>query len=71
MWLPDWLYKSLPLIYALCGMFSIYSADNVVGYGAGGLLVLTAFLIFKLRTGNTAKRRKHRGRNPRSAQLRH
>jgi hypothetical protein len=60
MWLPDWLYKALPFVYALGGTFAIYSADNVVGYGAGALLVLTGFLVFKLRGGYVAKTQKHR-----------
>jgi hypothetical protein len=60
MWSPDWLYKALPFIYALGGIFAIYSADNVVGYGAGALLVLTSFLVFKLRAGNVAKKQMHR-----------
>jgi hypothetical protein len=49
MWLPDWLYNALPLIYAGGGILSIYHANHPVAYGSGMLLILTAFLVFKLR----------------------
>ena len=40
MWLPDWLYKVLPLIYA------------VVGIGSGTLLVFAVYMIWNLRKDN-------------------
>ena len=49
MWLPDWLYKALPIVYALAGLLAIYHASNFIGQGSGVLLFLTAFLIWKLR----------------------
>jgi hypothetical protein len=49
MWLPDWLYKALPLLYTVSGVFAIYHAGNLVGQGSGVLLILTALLVWKLR----------------------
>ena len=54
MWLPDWLYKSLPYIYSLMGMLTIYYAKHPVGYVSGVLLILTALLVFKLRKDSKA-----------------
>jgi hypothetical protein len=49
MWLPDWLYKYLPFIYAVAGLFSIYYANNLVGIGAGALLIFAGFLVWNFR----------------------
>lgn len=49
MWIPNWLYNSLPYIYLIIGMLAIYLADHPVGQGSGVLLVLTTLLIIKLR----------------------
>jgi len=60
MWLPDWLYKALPFVYAVSGMIAVYSGGNFVGYGSGLLLVLTGLMVFKLRAGHATNRQKHR-----------
>jgi hypothetical protein len=61
MWLPDWLYKTLPLIYMVAGLLAIYHAGNLIGQGSGVLLILTAFLVWKLRKdgGANNKSRSH------------
>lgn len=58
MWLPDWLYNALPFVYAGGGMLSIYHANHPVAYGSGVLLILTAFLVFKLRKDYRAKEKR-------------
>jgi hypothetical protein len=49
MWLPNWLYHSLPFIYAAIGMLAIYLSDRPTVRGPGLLLVLIAFIILKMR----------------------
>jgi hypothetical protein len=55
MWLPNWLYTSLPFIYSLAGGVAIYYANHPVGYASGVLLILTALLVFKLRKDSKAR----------------
>ena len=50
MWLPDWLYRALPYIYAAAGIASIYNGENALHVGSGLLLIFTAFLVWKLRS---------------------
>jgi hypothetical protein len=57
MWLPDWLYKVLPLLYTVSGVFAIYHAGNLVGQGSGVLLILTALLVWKLRKDGGTNRK--------------
>lgn len=40
MWTPDWLYKRLPLVYALLG------AALLLTFGLSGPIVLSALLLF-------------------------
>lgn len=49
MWLPDWLYRVLPLIYILSGVTAIYHGENLIGQGSGLILIFTAILVWKLR----------------------
>jgi hypothetical protein len=48
-WWPDWLYESLPFIYAVAGLVAISSADTQAGYVVGGLFLLAALVILKMR----------------------
>ncbi len=48
-WWPNWLYESMPFIYAVAGLATISSADTPAGYGVGGLLLLAALVILKMR----------------------
>ena len=48
-WWPDWLYESMPYIYAVAGLAVISHVDTPTGYGAGALLLLAAFVIMKMR----------------------
>ena len=60
MWLPDWLYKSLPYLYALAGMLTINYFEVITGFVSGLLLILTAGLVFLMRLDyqkNSLKRR--------------
>jgi len=49
MWLPDWLYRTLPVIYLISGSFCFYYSEIVVGHASGVLLIFAAFLVWKLR----------------------
>lgn len=48
-WWPDWLYESMPFIYAVAGLVTILRSDTPAGYGAGALLLLAALVILKMR----------------------
>ncbi len=50
MWLPEWLYRALPLIYAVAGamMFQL-SGDGFAGRLGGAFLIAAAILIWGLR----------------------
>jgi len=48
MWLPDWLYRAMPVIYTFFGFLSLF-AGGWMGYIAGGMLLAAAFIIWKLR----------------------
>jgi len=52
MWLPEWLYKFLPHLYAVVGVLAIYKGGNAMSAGSGLLLVFTALLVWKLRSKN-------------------
>jgi hypothetical protein len=49
MWLPEWLYKILPGIYAIAGLLTIYNMENSIGTASGCLLVCTAILVLVIR----------------------
>lgn len=49
MWLPDTIYKALPSVYLTGGVVAMVYADNIVGYGAGLLLISGSLAIFKIR----------------------
>jgi len=49
MWLPDWLYKTLPFIYAVTGALAVCSGNNSTGQCSGTLLFFAALLIWSLR----------------------
>ena len=49
MWWPDWLYESMPFMYAVAGIATISHFDTLAGYGVGALLLLAALLILKMR----------------------
>ena len=48
MWLPDWLYRALPFIYTFFGFLCLF-AGGWMSYAAGGMLLVAAFIIWKLR----------------------
>ena len=48
-WWPDWLYESMPFVYAVTGLATICHVDTPVGYGAGALFLLAALVILKMR----------------------
>ena len=48
-WWPDWLYESMPFIYAVAGLAVISNVDTPAGYGAGTMLLLAALVILKMR----------------------
>jgi hypothetical protein len=52
MWLPNWLYEVMPLIYALAGILAILQFHTLVGYVAGALLLLAAGVFIKMRVEN-------------------
>ena len=49
MWLPDWLYESLPYAYALGGLVMVYHFESSLGYVSGVILLVTACLIWFMR----------------------
>jgi hypothetical protein len=56
LWLPDWLYESLPVVYLVAGLATIIHFESPAGYGAGALLLLAAILILKMRRDYRAVR---------------
>jgi hypothetical protein len=48
-WWPDWLYESMPFIYAVAGLVTMLHFDTPAGYGVGALLLLAALLTLKMR----------------------
>ena len=48
-WWPDWLYESMPFVYAIAGLATIAHVDTLAGYGVGVFLLLAAFVILKMR----------------------
>ena len=53
-WKPDWLYVAMPFIYWLAEFAVLYYFDTPLGYGAGALLLIAAFLIWVKRATNRA-----------------
>ena len=51
-WKPDWLYEVMPYIYSVAGLAAILHFGTPVGYGAGALLLMAAFLIWIMRKEN-------------------
>jgi len=49
MWLPDKLYEFLPYLYGVAGLATLYTFDNLLGFGSGILLLFTAGLIWLMR----------------------
>lgn len=58
MWLPEWLYRALPYLYAAAGMLSLIYSDHPVGKASGLLLLLTAYLVFSWRSAASKNRRR-------------
>lgn len=54
MYLPKWLYELLPFLYACLGLASLFGL-NVSGKLSGALLLLAAYLIFKMRKSYRAE----------------
>lgn len=48
-WWPDWLYESMPIIYAVAGLVTILHFETPAGYSVGALLLLAALVILKMR----------------------
>ena len=48
-WKPDWLYESMPYIYSVIGLTTIYYLASPLGYMAGILLMCAAFMIWMKR----------------------
>jgi hypothetical protein len=49
MWLPDWLYRILPIVYSIAGLLSIVYTQHWVGYVSGALLFAAGVLVWKFR----------------------
>jgi hypothetical protein len=49
MWLPDWLYRILPIIYTISGLASIVYSRYWLGYVSGALLLVAGALVWKFR----------------------
>jgi hypothetical protein len=54
-WKPEWLYEVMPIIYVSAGFASFFYFDSLVGYGAGTLFLIAAFLIWVMRLQNRAQ----------------
>ncbi len=48
-WKPDWLYESMPYVYAVTGLAAIFHFDMPIGYGSGALLLVAAVIILLMR----------------------
>jgi hypothetical protein len=49
LWLPGWLYESIPFVYLISGIATIIYYSSLFGYYAGGMLIIAAVLILKMR----------------------
>jgi hypothetical protein len=49
MFLPDWVYRSLPFMYVMAGLIVASKMDHAFGVGAGVLLVATGLYVWKMR----------------------
>ena len=50
--MPGWLYQTLPFVYLLSGVVAIGYFESPLVFGAGVLLIFTAFLIWMRRDSN-------------------
>ena len=48
-WKPDELYETMPYIYSVTGLGTIFNFGAPAGYGPGALPLTAAFLIWKMR----------------------
>ena len=46
---PILLYELLPFIYLVAGFTVFYHYDSFIGYGVGGLLLITSIIIWAMR----------------------
>ena len=53
-WKPQWLYEAMPFIYSVAGLTMILYFGTPSGYGAGALLLITAFWIWLMRSAKRA-----------------
>ena len=58
MWLPDWLYKSLPFLYVIAGSITMTHFDAVTGYISGLLLIFTGGVVIMMRLDYRQKKPK-------------
>ena len=63
-WLPDWLYRPLPFIYAIFGLLCLLFTGSWMGHVAGAMLLAAAVIILMLRKTHK-KLRKDQSANPR------
>ena len=56
--IPDPLYKALPVIYILLGIFVMSQMSNMIGTVSGLILVATGVLVTLLRMSARATRRR-------------
>lgn len=50
MFLPDWIYRTLPFAYLVAGFVIVYMMDSFIGTASGVLLGFTGLLIWKMRS---------------------
>jgi hypothetical protein len=70
MWIPDPVYRVLPVAYAAAGLFTIWKVTHPMGVVSGGLLVGAGAIIWWLRREAAAKAvasRRHGERRPQPA----
>jgi hypothetical protein len=47
MLLPDWFYRALPFHTSVAGLLFLFTARNLLGYAAGFMLLVIAFIDWK------------------------
>ena len=57
MWLPNWLYRPLPLLYTIFGLLCLFYTESWMGYAAGTMLLTAALIIWKLRKTHKVMRK--------------
>ena len=64
MWLPDWLYKLMPAIYAVVAVVGFWvTAPQPLGASSAGLLILvTAYIAYARASFREESARRHRRR---------